>query len=229
MHCQTCVGWCPKHDGVLPEEETPKDAGKWFDEIGDLCWSSLAQQRIKNSFLHWLSSKPSSSKELRQATSDVTKHQWILDEEEDRFFPQLQKCSEIKSPQTRRPLRCDTLTGRYFCMSITVPDFRFSSSWIFILRQSPPTPPDTSQPWEASGPWWEERGRKRFYPNTISRLNLEFPVLNKMKVCNKGPGGVVRMGEICPLPPPPPPDWPPTRCWLWGHCGRILVARLWHH
>ena len=52
---------------VLPEEETPKDAGKWFYEICDLCWSALAQQRIKNSFLHWLSSKPSSSKELRQA------------------------------------------------------------------------------------------------------------------------------------------------------------------
>ena len=31
-------------------------------------------------------------------------------------------------------------------------------------------------------------GRKRFYPNTISRLNLEFPVLNKMKVLTKGPG-----------------------------------------
>lgn len=77
-----------------------------------------------------------------------------------------------------------------------------------------------------------ERGRKRFYPNTISRLNLEFPVLNKMKVCNKGPGGVVRMGEICPLPPPSSPSPRLTAHQmlivgpLWSHSGRPTVTPL---
>ena len=96
-------------------------------------------------------------------------------------------------------------------------------------------PPDISRPWEAD-PGERRGGRKRFYPNTISRLNLEFPVLNKMKVLTKGPGrGEVGGGpdgwNMPPLPPTAPhrPPWPPTRCWLWVHCGRILATRLWHH
>ena len=121
----------------------------------------------------------------------------ILDKDD---FPQVPKnAPKAKVLRRAAPFHVTLLAGRYFCMSITVPDFRFSPVTIFI-RQSP-TPPDISRPWEADP--GEGRGgrRKRFYPNTISRLNLEFPVLNKMKVSTKESRGVVRMGEICPHPP----------------------------
>ena len=75
------------------------------------------------------------------------------------------------------------------------PDFRFFPVWFSYVNPLPP-------PWHISalGSGGPQRGRKRFYPNTISRLNLEFPVLNKMKVSTKESRGVVRMGEICPHP-----------------------------
>ena len=120
----------------------------------------------------------------------------ILDKDD---FPQVPKnAPKAKVLRRAAPFHVTLLAGRYFCMSITVPDFRFSPVTIFI-RQSP-TPPDISRPWEAD-PGERRGGRKRFYPNTISRLNLEFPVLNKMKVSTKESRGVVRMGEICPHPP----------------------------
>lgn len=113
------------------------------------------------------------------------------------------------------PFGVTHLAGRYFCMSITVPDFRFSPRYDFHTSI-------TNPPWHisalGSGPWWEGR-RKRFYPNTISRLNLEFPVLNKMKVFNKGAGGMGGWSGWVKYAPLPPADRPPD-----VDCGSIVVA-----
>ena len=140
----------------------------------------------------------------------------ILDKDD---FPQVPKnAPKAKVLRRAAPFHVTLLAGRYFCMSITVPDFRFSPVTIFI-RQSP-TPPDISRPWEADP--GEGRGRrKRFYPNTISRLNLEFPVLNKMKVLTKarGEGCMGGWSGWVKYAPLPPADRPPD-----VDCGSIVVA-----
>ena len=119
----------------------------------------------------------------------------ILDKDD---FPQVPKnAPKAKVLRRAAPFHVTLLAGRYFCMSITVPDFRFSSRYDFHTSI-------TNPPLTYLGPGKRtlvRGGRKRFYPNTISRLNLEFPVLNKMKVSTKESRGVVRMGEICPHPP----------------------------
>ena len=121
----------------------------------------------------------------------------------------------------------------FWLADIFVCQSRFQISVFLPLRFSyvnHQPPPDISRPWEADP--GEGRGgrRKRFYPNTISRLNLEFPVLNKMKVLTKARGEGCMGGWSGWVKYAPFPRLTVHQMLivgpLWSHSGRPTVTPL---
>ena len=194
MQCQLCL--CPKHDWqVLGKKAPVQEELLWNCLCVAADAAALPQQRIRNSCPHCPKKRIRASPPPARNSSEMPRT-WqsmkcILEWSILSSTPKRLKSSDEPLPSmwhVRWPI---FLYVNHFQISVFLP------VWFSCVNH---LPPDISRPWEAD-PGERRGGRKRFYPNTISRLNLEFPVLNKMKVSTKESRGVVRMGEICPHPP----------------------------